>query len=170
MTIHREHPFLDPEPSWDAVRRLRGRHASGVAVWTTGTGSGRVGLTVSSMMVAGGEPARMLGLLDPLSDLAEAVPGTGTVAVTLLRRDEHYLAEVFAGLAPSPGGRFTQAEFADTTWGPVLAGERSWAGLRVESTIDVGWSSLLTCVVEHVEVADEPAPLVHHRGRYQGLA
>lgn len=169
MTIHREHPFLDPDWSRDAVRRLRGRLAAQVTLWAAGTGSGRAGLTVSSLMVANGTPARVLGLLDPLSDLADALTGTGTAALTLLRRDEHYLAEVFAGLAPAPGGPFTRAGFADTSWGPVLTGERSWAGLRLESVAEVGWSSLVTCVAEHVEVADEPAPLVHHRGRYHGL-
>ena len=61
----------------------------------------------------------------------------------------------FAGRAPAPGGRFTQAEFAQTPWGPVLAGERSWAGLRLESGVEVGWSLLFTGTVEHVEVFDE---------------
>ncbi|MDQ7993736.1 MAG: flavin reductase family protein, partial [Propionicimonas sp.] len=138
-------------------------------LWTTGAGTERAGLTVSSLMVANGNPARVLGLLDPLSDLADAVARTRTVAVTLLRREEHYLSEVFAGRAPAPGGPFTQADFLDTPWGPVLAGERSWAGLRVEAATEVGWASLLTCVVEQVAVADEPTPLLHHRGRYFGL-
>ncbi len=169
MTIHREHPFEDPAAGRDAVRQLRGRLAVGVTLWTTGTGTARAGLTVSSLLVAGGEPARVLGLLDPLSDLADAVAQTGTVAVTVLRRDEHYLAEIFAGRAPAPGGRFAQAEFIDTPWGPVLAGERSWAGLRVESSGSLGWSRLLTCQVDEVNVAEEPAPLLHHRGRYHGL-
>ncbi|MCW5953969.1 MAG: flavin reductase family protein, partial [Propionibacteriaceae bacterium] len=71
--------------------------------------------------------------------------------------------------APAPGGRFTQAEFTQTAWGPVLAGERSWAGLRLESAVEVGWSLLVTGTVGHIDVVDEDAPLIHHRGRYQGL-
>ena len=169
MTIHREHPFDDPAAARDAVRQLRGRLAVGVTLWTTGQAPSRAGLTVSSLIVAGGTPARVLGLLDPLSDLVEVVARTGTVAVTVLRRDEHYLADIFAGRAPAPGGRFAQAGFVDTAWGPVPAGERSWAGLRVESTVEVGWSLLLTCQVEQVTVAEETAPLLHHRGRYAGL-
>lgn len=167
MTIHREHPFADAER--DVVRQLRGRLAAGVTLWTTGEGGERAGLTVSSLMVAQGTPARVLGLLDPLSDLVDALGRTQSIAVTLLRREEHYLAEVFAGLAPAPGGRFTQAEFVQTPWGPVLAGERSWVGLRVEAGAEVGWSLLLTGTVEHIHAVDEQAPLVHHRGRYHGL-
>ncbi|MGC3953092.1 MAG: flavin reductase family protein [Propionicimonas sp.] len=167
MTIHREHPFADPQR--DVVRQLRGRLAAQVTLWATGADAARAGLTVSSLMVANGTPARVLGLLDPLSDLVDEVGRTQTVAVTLLRREEHYLSEVFAGLAPAPGGRFGQATFEQTPWGPVLAGERSWAGLRLETAVEVGWSLLFTGTVEHVEVVDEDDPLVHHRGRYQRL-
>ena len=167
MTIHREHPFADAQR--DVVRQLRGRLAAGVTLWTTGEGTQRAGLTVSSLMVANGNPARVLGLLDPLSELVDELGRTQTVAVTLLRRDEHYLADVFAGLAPAPGGRFTQAGFVQTAWGPVLAGDRSWVGLRLEAGVEVGWSLLFTGAVERIEVASEDAPLVHHRGRYQGI-
>jgi hypothetical protein len=30
----------------------------------------------------------------------------------------------------------------------------------------VGWSDLLTCVVEELTVGDDDSPLVHRRGRY----
>lgn len=167
VTIHRQDPFADAER--DVVRQLRGRLAAGVTLWTAGAAADAAGLTVSSLMVANGTPARMLGLLDPLSDLVDLLGRTQKLAVTLLRRDEHYLAEVFAGRAPAPGGRFTQAGFIQTAWGPVLTGERSWAGLRLESAVEVGWSLLITGAVEHIHVVEEGAPLIHHRGRYQGL-
>lgn len=168
MTIHSEDPFADAER--DVVRQLRGRLAAGVTLWAAGSAGDAAGLTVSSLMVANGTPARVLGLLDPLSDLVDVLGRTQKLAVTLLRRDEHYLAEVFAGRAPAPGGRFTQAEFVQTAWGPVLAGVRSWAGLRLESAVEVGWSLLITGTVEQITVTAEDDPLVHHRGRYQGLA
>ncbi len=169
MTIHREHPFLDPEGARDAVRQFRGRLAAGVTLWAAGAGAARAGLTVSSLLIAGGEPPRVLVLLDPLADLTDSLTGTGTAAVTLLRHDEQYLAEVFAGLAPAPGGRFARAEFTQTAWGPVLAGDRTWAGLRLDDVRDVGWSRLATCVLEHFEIAEERDPLVHHRGGYPRL-
>ncbi len=167
--IHREHPFADPEGARDAVRQFRGRLAGGVTLWASGTGPGRAGLTVSSLMVAGGQPPLVLALLDPLADLTDVLTSTRTAAVSLLRHDEHYLAEVFAGLAPAPGGRFGRAGFAETPWGPVLAGERTWAGVRLQDSRDVGWSTLVTCVLEQLEIADETDPLVHHRGRYPRL-
>ncbi|GAA4366661.1 flavin reductase family protein [Nocardioides caricicola] len=160
MTIHDTHPFADPDP--DPVRRFRGRLTGTVALLT----SDRAGLTVSSLMVANGEPARVLALVDPDSDLADAVERTGRAVVQLLSWSHRDLAEAFAGTAPAPGGPFRMAAFEDTTWGPRLADAHSWAGVRVESAVEVGWSLLLTCVVEEVVVGDDADPLVHRRGRY----
>ena len=65
MTIHSGHPFLEPESERDPARRLRGRVGGAVTLWTTGSGADRTGLTVSSVLVAAGEPARGLGMADP---------------------------------------------------------------------------------------------------------
>ena len=167
MTIHSQHPFDEPEAGRDPARRLRGRLGGAVSLWTTGEGAGRVGLTVSSVLVAHGDPAHVLGLVDPESDLADAVASTGTAVVQLLAWEHRDLAEAFAGLAPAPGGVFRTGTWHDSDWGPVLDGVSAWAGVRLERVVaDVGWSTLLHGVVEHVEISDERTPLVHRRGRY----
>lgn len=167
MTIHSSHPFLDPEDDRDPVRRFRGRIGGVVSLWTTGEGGGRAGLTVSSYVVAGGEPARILGLLDPDSDLADALEETGRVVVQLLRWEHRDLADAFAGVAPAPGGPFRSARWEQTGHGPRLATATTWALGTVEQTAEVGWSRLVTAVVDEVGVGDEPDPLVHRRGNYQ---
>ena len=73
---------------------------------------------------------------------------------------------MFAGTAPAPGGMFSHAAFEQTEWGPHLATAPSWAGVRLEDERDVGWSTLVTTVVEHLEVGDDEEPLRHHRGRF----
>jgi flavin reductase (DIM6/NTAB) family NADH-FMN oxidoreductase RutF len=166
LTIHSSHPFLDPEP--DPVRRFRGRLTGTVALLTAGAADGaRAGLTVSSLMVANGEPARVLALVDPDSDLADVVEQTGRAVVQLLSWPHRDLAEAFAGTAPAPGGPFRMAAFEDTDWGPRLVEATTWAGTRLEATAEVGWSRLLTLSVERVSVGDDDAPLVHRRGRYE---
>jgi flavin reductase (DIM6/NTAB) family NADH-FMN oxidoreductase RutF len=164
VTIHSSHPFADPEP--DPVRRFRGRLTGTVALLTAGDADDRAGLTVSSLMVANGEPARVLALVDPDSDLAEAVGRSGRAVVQLLSWTHRDLAEAFAGTAPAPGGAFRTGEFEDTDWGPRLAGATSWAATTLESVTTVGWSTLLTLTVDTVTVGDDEEPLLHRRGRY----
>ncbi|MGA8246844.1 MAG: flavin reductase, partial [Nocardioides sp.] len=130
-----------------------------------GAGPTSAGLTVTSFVVAAGEEARILALLDPDADLTERLLGTGRGVVQLLGWDERDLAEMFAGTAPAPGGAFRQAAFETTAWGPRLSSSTTWAGVRVEADQPVGWSTLVTTVVEHVEVGDDE-PLQHRRGRY----
>ncbi len=170
MTIHPEHPFAEDEADRDPVRRLRGRLGSVVTLWTTGAGPDRAGLTVSSVLVAPGDPARILGLVDPDSDLAASLVQTGTATVQLLAWEHRDLADQFAGVAPAPGGPFRAASWVETDWGPVLEEVTTWAGIRVgEAGREVGWSTLLDGVVEHVEIGEETAdrpPLVSRRGRY----
>ena len=164
MTIHSSHPFLDPEP--DPVRRFRGRLGGVVTLWTCGSSSSRAGLTVSSLMVANGSPAHVLALLDPDSSFLAGLRASTTSVVQLLGWEHRDLADAFAGVAPAPGGPFRMAQWRETKWGPVLADATSWVGVRLEESRSVGWSELVDCVVEHVEVSDEGAPLVHRRGRY----
>ena len=166
VTIHTEHPFA--EPNDDPVRRFRGRLGGTVSLWTTGDGEARAGLTVSSFMVAHGDPAHVLALLDPDSDLARTALTTGTAVVQLLEWRHRDLAEAFAGLLPSPGGPFRTGDWRQTGWGPVLTSASAWAGVRLQpEPREIGWSVLVDGVVEHVEVGESTTPLVHYRGRYQ---
>ncbi len=164
MTIHDTHPFPTED---DPVRRFRARLGGVVTIWTTGAGEDRAGLTVSSVMVAGGAPGRVLGLLDPSSDLAEALVPGSTLVVALLKWPQRNLSEMFAGTAPAPGGIFAASDFTDTAWGPLLTDATTWAGARVERVAEVGWSVLVEAAIEEIVIGDETEPLVHRRGRYQ---
>lgn len=165
MTIHTEHPFVPPEGDRDPLRRLRGRLAAPVTVWTAGSGKDRHGFTISSVLVAEGEPGRVLGLVDEDSDFWESGPTTAVVNV--LGGEHRFLADVFAGAAPAPGGMFTQGEWDDSDWGPVLRGAAGWVGIRLgPDAREVGWRLLVEGVVEHVEIG-EVDPLIHLRGRYR---
>lgn len=164
MTIHSDHPFADAPGVRDAARRFRGRLPAPVTVWCAGHGSERAGLTVSSVLVALGEPAQVVGLLDPDADLTGTLQRTGRFTVAVLTPAQYRLAEVFAGLGPAPGGPFAVAGFTETTWGPRPTASGSWLGAEVVDVRELGWSLEITGRIEHVEVGEDD-PLMHLRGR-----
>lgn len=146
--------------------------ASPVTLWTTEGGTGRAGLTVSSMLVADGEPSRVVALVDEDSDLWDVLDETRTAAVSLLSWRHRGLADAFAGVAPAPGGAFRLTSWESTSWGPVVSDTIAWAGIRVEpgEPRHAGWALLLDAVIEHVEIVDaDDEPMSHLRGRYRQL-
>lgn len=164
MTIHSTHPFADADP--DPARRFRGRVGGAVTLWTAGDEHDRAGLTVTSLMVALGPEPSVLALLDPDSDLLDALRSTGQGVVQLLTWADRQLAESFAGTAPAPGGPFRQAAFVAERHGPRLASATTWAGVRLAGEREVGWSVEVSAVLEQVVVGDEDDPLLHRRGRF----
>jgi flavin reductase (DIM6/NTAB) family NADH-FMN oxidoreductase RutF len=166
MTIHSSHPFATES---DPVRRFRGRLGGAVSLWTAGSGQDRAGLAVSSLMVANGSPALVLGLLDPDSALCDALETTGRGVVQLLEWADRDLADAFGGVAPAPGGAFTLGTWSQSEHGPVLA-DRTHARVRLESLTGAGWSVLATATVEDIVMREDRHPLEHRRGRYRDAA
>jgi flavin reductase (DIM6/NTAB) family NADH-FMN oxidoreductase RutF len=146
---------------------------SPVSIWTTLLDGRRSGWTVSSFLVADGDPAQLVGLLDEDSDLADAITESRTVAVSLLGWQHRALADAFAGVAPAPGGAFRLGTWTDTAWGPVLDGAVGWAGGRLtEENLDhAGWGLLVRVLVEQVGIADaaDDGVLAYLHGRYRRL-
>jgi len=170
VSIHADHPFLPPEGERDPLRRLRGRVPAGVSVWTAGDDRRRAGWTVSSFLLADGDPAELLGLVDEEADLVDLLAETGTLVVNLLSWEQRQLADVFAGLAPAPGGPFRVGRWTDSVWGPVLQGAVGWVGARLLAppAEHAGWGLLLRARVEHAALDAADAPVLESfRGRYR---
>ena len=165
MTIHSTDPFATPEDQRSPVRRLRGRLPGPVTLWTA---PGPAGLTVSSTLVADGDPARILGLLDAESELWPAIEAAGRFAVIPLGPADRQLADRFAGLLPAPGGLFSGDSWRVTAHGPVPADHPTVVLCELAESRPLGWSLLVIGVIEQIELG-EGEPLVHHRGRYREL-
>jgi len=171
VTIHASDPFATPEDQRSPVRRLRGRLPAPVSLWTAGAGAGRAGLTVSSLLVVDGDPGRVLGVIDPESELFAAIEDTGRFAVTRLDPDDQQRADRFAGLLPAPGGPFAEGAWRDTGYGPVPGGAPpTWAGCVLDAVRPVGYGMLVEAVIEQIEFGVSDAALGHFRGRYLRVA
>jgi 3-hydroxy-9,10-secoandrosta-1,3,5(10)-triene-9,17-dione monooxygenase reductase component len=163
-------PFATPLELRDPARRLRGRLTAPVTLWTAGDGDHRAGLTVSSILVAEGEPALVLGLIGPLSELWEAVARTGALVVHVLAEGDRRLAERFAGVLPSPGGSFQGLSLEQSAWGPVLPEVGTRAFCRLVQAEDLGYHRLVRGAIERVDLGGDKAPLAYLQGRFRRLA
>lgn len=167
-SLHYGDPWSDPEEARDPVRRLRGRLPAGVTVWTAGASArgGWTGLTVSSMVLAQGTPARLAGLIGPDSDLAETLEATGAFVVHVLDDRHRRLAQHFAGVLPAAEADLA---VADSPHGPVLAAVEDRLYCRVEERRPFGWSLLVAAAVEGTGVGPPAPGLAWHRGSFQRL-
>lgn len=150
----------------DVVRRLRGRLAAPVTVWTAYDPAGAgAGITVSSLMVAEGEPASVLGLVGPLSEFWEAVSETKRFTVHVLGADAARLADQFA--LRYPGDPFEGVAVSGSEWGPSLDAAAARARCSLTGFMEVGYQLLVRGTLAGADLPEEaPAPLVHYRGRY----
>ena len=170
IRIGSEPPFAVPPDRRDPARRLRGRLVAPVTIWTAGRPPGGAGLTVSSVLVAEGQPAHLLGLIDPTSALWEAVQDTRSFVVHVLAAGDQALAERFSEVRPPVRGPFDRLEMAESPWGPVLGGRRPWAACRLTGSTPVGYGELVDGVVEQLELPDLDDPLAYLHGRYRSVA
>lgn len=164
-----EDPFAAPVEQRRLDRRLRGRLVAPVTIWTAGGKEDRAALTVSSVLVVEGEPAKLLGVIDPLSDLRTAIDAHRKFTVHVLGDRDRKLAAIFAGVYPLLP--FEGVEIIDTDHGPRIAGDRTVACCTFDGASRVGYLDLVIGAIDKVELGADPTrPLAFHRGRYRGLS
>jgi flavin reductase (DIM6/NTAB) family NADH-FMN oxidoreductase RutF len=164
--IHDEHPFATPPAHRDPVRRFRGRLTAPVTIVTSGRPGKRTGLTISSILVAEGEPSFVHFLCGHSTELCEAVHDTGRFIVHILEESHRALSDRFAGIRPSPGGLFSGLQVNDTAYGPEIAELRSRAYCRYEGHRDDPYHMLVHGIIDKVELHDLREPLGYFRGEY----
>jgi 3-hydroxy-9,10-secoandrosta-1,3,5(10)-triene-9,17-dione monooxygenase reductase component len=162
-------PFAVPPERRDPARRLRGRLVAPVTVWTAGQLPGGAGLTVSSILVAEGQPARLLGLIDPTSAFWEATQETRRFVVHILAAGDQALAGRFSEVRPPIRGPFERLEVAESPWGPVLGGRRPRAACRLAGSTPIGYAELVEGVIEQLELPDLDDPLAYLHGGYRSV-
>jgi 3-hydroxy-9,10-secoandrosta-1,3,5(10)-triene-9,17-dione monooxygenase reductase component len=169
IRIGKQPPFAVPPQRRDPARRLRGRLVAPVTIWTAGHPTTGAGLTVSSVLVVEGQPARLLGLIDPTSAFWEAVQQTRAFVVHALATADRALAERFSEIRPPIRGQFDRLEVVESSWGPVLGGNRPRAACRLAGSSPVGYAELVQGVIEQLELHDLADPLAYLHGSYRSV-
>jgi 3-hydroxy-9,10-secoandrosta-1,3,5(10)-triene-9,17-dione monooxygenase reductase component len=159
-------PFAAPPELRDPTRRLRGQLVEPVTVWTAyGPDERPAGVTVSSVLVAEGEPSGIIGLIGPVSDFWDAVVHSQRFVVHVLDADQARISDQLA--SRYPGDPFEGIVVSHSAHGPVLeeVGVRAACGLS--GYTEAGYYHLVQGVIEDIAIGpDDAAPLVHYRGRY----
>ncbi len=133
---------------------------------------------MSSVLVAEGEPALLLGLVGEETELLAALEVSGRLAISVLGWDQRPVADGFAGVRPTPGGPFRGHDWHQTEWGPVPASAPTWAGCRLRDLRPAGYARLVEAELERITIGPDAAArsaqdadeaLVWQRGRYRKL-
>ena len=167
--IHDDNPFSVPASERDPVRRFRGRLVAPVTIVTAGAGDRRMGLTVSSLMIADGEPGRLLFLCGRNADLGDVIEASGGFVAHVLGSGDEWLSDRFAGIRPSPGGLFAGLDVTDGAHGPVITTVATRAECSLSTVADAGWYQLVEGAIESVILGEPTEPLLRFRGRYREL-
>jgi flavin reductase (DIM6/NTAB) family NADH-FMN oxidoreductase RutF len=167
--IHDDHPFQTPPGDRDPVRQFRGRLVAPVTVVTAGTGDQRAGLTVSSLMVAEGDPGSVFLLVGNSTELWDQIESTGRFIVHVVDDSMRDHGDAFAGFRPRPGGMFTDVELEETAWGPVMVAAPNRLFCSLSSQTELPFHHLVEAVVDQVDVEDLANPAIYFRGSYRRL-
>jgi flavin reductase (DIM6/NTAB) family NADH-FMN oxidoreductase RutF len=168
-------PYSGLPGSADAMRAVRRRWATGVAVLTSGEEvDGAVqyrGATVSSFQVVSLEPPLVAVLLERLGATGAMILRSRCFAVSVLDRALEFQADRFAGLAPTAPADFAGIPHTIVATGaPVLDGALAWFDCRLERVVELGDHQLLLGRVERVGMApDTDDPLLTYEGSYRRI-
>ena len=169
-----EDPFAAPASERRLDRRLRGRLVAPVTIWTAASAEPggrpeRAGLTISSLLVAEGDPAAILAVVDPLSELHELAQSSGQLVVHVLGGGDEPLARLFAGAYPVDP--FDEVAWAPDDFGPVLEGDRHVIRCRFSGSETSGFQALVRAEIVSAELSPAATePLAWYHGSYRTLA
>ncbi|MGI8812098.1 MAG: flavin reductase family protein [Pyrinomonadaceae bacterium] len=152
----------------DEFRLVLSRFASGVTVVTACDATGHPhGITVSAFCSVSLSPPLILVSIEKAAGSHDAIKGSGSFVVNILRESQRELSEHFA--LPI-NGKFASVEHRTGTGGiPVLSGTLGALECRLRNDYDGGDHTIFVGEVEDSSVEDGE-PLLYYRGGYHEIA
>jgi flavin reductase (DIM6/NTAB) family NADH-FMN oxidoreductase RutF len=160
--------IVTPQIFIQGMRQL----ASGVTLITTAHEGRRAGLTATAVCSVSAEPPQLLACINRRSETHLVIDQSGVFAINVLARDQHRLAQIFAGAGDVYGdSRFDQAGWMELATGaPVLASCLATFDCRVVEKMAAATHSIFIGKVEAITLEPELAPLVYVEGDYGLIA
>ncbi|MEZ5825596.1 MAG: LysR substrate-binding domain-containing protein [Geminicoccaceae bacterium] len=144
--------------------------ASSVSVVTTDGNGGRFGVTVSAMTSVSADTPKpaLLVCVHEASRAAAAIIENGRFCVNLLRDDQSYISDVFAGRLKTPDGdRFSACEWIESEHGTPRVSDALVAfHCGLDRHIKVGTHHVLFGAVEETVVANRGRALLYANRAY----
>lgn len=157
-------------PMRDRFVAAMGHAAATVNVVTTDGPEGRMGVTVSAMssVSADGERPTLLVCIHSLSPAAKAAIGNGVFCVNVLRDDQSYISDTFAGrFKEQVSDKFACAEWvAMATGSPRVADPLVAFDCRVVSSDRIGTHHVLFGEVVDIHAGSRGSPLIYANRSY----
>ncbi len=126
---------MDPEQ----LREALARYPAGVVVVSTRIADGYRGLTVTSFASVSLEPPLVLVCLDRLAQSRDAILEAGAFNVSLLRRDQEFIADRFADRAPLAGPHWREVPHRLGGNGiPIVEGCVAWLECGLDHVYPAG--------------------------------
>ncbi|TMJ39029.1 MAG: hypothetical protein E6G87_05215 [Alphaproteobacteria bacterium] len=147
-----------------------GLAACTVNVVTTEGPAGRHGVTVSAMASVSADTSRptLLVCVHELSSAAQAIIANGIFCVNILRDDQSFISDCFAGRARTPDGN----KFSCTSWTTLATGAPRVADVlaafdcRILSAQKIGTHHVIIGSVEEIFALDHGSPLIYANRAY----
>lgn len=146
------------------------RAAATVNVVATDGAAGRAGVTVSAMssVSADGDTPTLLVCVHHLSPAAQTIIANGAFCVNVLRDDQSFISDTFAGRLPTPDGD----KFSCVAWTPMTSGAPrirdplAAFDCRLRSHERIGTHHVFLGEVQDIFVADGGSPLIFANRAY----
>ena len=152
------------------LREALARLPAGVVVVSSRDGHGFRGMTATSFTSVSLEPPLVLVCLDHLAATRDAVAVSGHFNVSLLAREQEFLADRFSGRAPQVDPAWREVPHRLGSNGlPLLSGSAAWFECRLQALHETGDHDVAVGAVFSAGVG-EGEPLVHWERSFWRLA
>ena len=168
--ISRSGPGSAARSGIDGMRAFRGRWPSGVSILTIALDGGFRGVTVSGLLPVAIDPPSVAFVLQRDSLFHGLLAPGMQMGISILDRQQEFLAERFAGRAPVPNPEFGGVSHRIVDGVPLIEGAIGWCVAQVDRMQEEGDHVLVVASATWFELPpDTDEPMVLYEGRYRGL-